>query len=472
MTRHRSFVRFSLGLVAALALAAPTHAKTLSEALSEAGFQDIALDIETCVTSHSPLTPVIAVKSFAAADSFGGENFSTAGKAIEQAMKDTIGQHTSLDIQELAEYTLEGEYAVKRIAGDNQQVTLAIDCRIVNRDGVNSAVIENELTIDDPQAIAEFTGVSLEFPQADDVAEGEAAAAETRPDAANEPAPVKENVDEAATEEVAAAEVDTDSNEEPAADAEVDDAATADAEAEDTAVEDTSETAVADAVQQAQSDALDDVLGSDNPQAAAVAGTIIRPAPDSPFAIEIRLLKKGASIFQPAAPSLVDGRTHVHVEEGDIYQVRLINDTQRDIAVELSIDGVNVFTFSDPAFKLPHTEFGTPVYSYYIVERGRVGTVSGWFKNLREVSQFEIAPEGQAAAGRVGLLDKIGTISATFRFAWGADEQPPADEPQLAAAGSRGLGTKEGRRQATETDEVRRFVGGPRATVSVRYSDQ
>jgi len=419
---HQIIVRLAIAVATTVVISAAAQAKTLSEALADAGFKEIAGDVETCVLSHSPLNPQIAVSVFASENSFGGGGFTTAGKAIVQAMKDTIQAHTTLDVVRRAEYTLRGDYLINRIDERNQRVTLRVNCRIVNRDLDDVAVIENEFTIVDPQAVAEFTGVSLEFPQADD-----------------------------ATEEAAA-----------------DDDADANANANDAA----DDTTAAEAAVQAQSEALDEALGDENPQAADVTGTVIRPAPDSPFGIEIRLMKKGASLFETAQPTLVDGRTHVHVDEGDVYEVRLINDTQRDVAVMLSIDGVNVFTFADPQFKQPREEFGTPVYSYYIVERGRVGAVSGWFKNLREVSQFEIAPQGQAAAGRVGVLDKVGTITATFSFAWRSDEQPPADEIPQQVAGSRGVGTKEGRLRTVESNEVRRFVGGPRATVSVRYSDQ
>ncbi len=62
---HQAITRFGLALAVTLSLSTMVSAKKLTEALADAGFQDIAEDVEACVTTHSPLNPVIAVESFA-----------------------------------------------------------------------------------------------------------------------------------------------------------------------------------------------------------------------------------------------------------------------------------------------------------------------------------------------------------------------------------------------------------------------
>src|SRR5262249_28138789 len=82
----------------------------------------------------------------------------------------------------------------------------------------------------------------------------------------------------------------------------------------------------------------------DQPRA-KVAGTRIG-AEGSPYAIEILVRKDGDRGHALArAVDLKSGLAFVPIQRGEVYQVRLINDSDHDAAVTLTIDGLNMFTF-------------------------------------------------------------------------------------------------------------------------------
>ena len=57
--------------------------------------------------------------------------------------------------------------------------------------------------------------------------------------------------------------------------------------------------------------------------------------------------------------------------------------------------------------------------------------VLGWEKTESIVGTFLVSPYKEGVAAKLGRLDSIGTITATFHRIWRTDEAPPSDEPSV-----------------------------------------
>jgi hypothetical protein len=202
---------------------------------------------------------------------------------------------------------------------------------------------------------------------------------------------------------------------------------------------------------------LADVIAS--PQA-AVASARVRASDNSPYALEV-LIKAGAD-YQPRSVILDEGVPFVSIGRGEVYGIRLINDSASDAAVTLTIDGVNVFAFSD------HKD-----YKHYIVRTGDSPVIKGWHRTNQLSDAFQVGEFAKSAAAEVlPAGGQIGTITATFAAAWPEGAKPPADELAAQIKGTRGGDDATIRGPTTEQQfsEVRRQTGVVRAAVSIRYT--
>ena len=193
-------------------------------------------------------------------------------------------------------------------------------------------------------------------------------------------------------------------------------------------------------------------------------------AGDSPYAIEI-LVKEGDK-FVPRAAVEKDGLAFVELKKDEVYRVRVINDSDYEAAVALSIDGLNMFQFSelrDPKDK------DKPLYDRMLISKKGSYDIPGWHRNNGKngSDEFLVTKYADSEAARLYANSaNIGTITVTFAAAWPKDGTPPPDEPKNPSKFSRSadLGTKRGAQTGEGyTEQVREF-GVIRAAVSVRYS--
>jgi hypothetical protein len=189
---------------------------------------------------------------------------------------------------------------------------------------------------------------------------------------------------------------------------------------------------------------------------ATVVSTRISASDSSPYALE--LLIKSGSDYQPRAVMLDEGLAFVKINRGEIYGVRIINDSPLDAAVTLTIDGVNVFAFSD------HKD-----YKHYIIAKKTSPTIKGWHRTNQVSDEFEVGDfSNSATASLLPSGGAIGTITATFAAAWPANEPPPDDE---LSVGTRGIdATIRGALTSQKFTEIRRLTGRVRSAISVRYT--
>ncbi|MFM9961968.1 MAG: hypothetical protein ACKV2Q_12170 [Planctomycetaceae bacterium] len=193
------------------------------------------------------------------------------------------------------------------------------------------------------------------------------------------------------------------------------------------------------------------------PVASAVANES-RAAPDSPFGVEVRVRRGQTKESDARKPQLVEGRSFVKLEKGEEYVVRLFNRASHEAAVTLTIDGLNMFAFSEEG------NFGSQV----LIPPGHVVEIPGWYINKMKSDAFEITTYAKSAAASRGVTSGVGTITASFSAAWDPESDPPSDE-SLRGKES-GPATGRGRQIDQKYEQVQRKVGLVRSVVSVRYT--
>lgn len=191
----------------------------------------------------------------------------------------------------------------------------------------------------------------------------------------------------------------------------------------------------------------------------ALKGPRISPTPGSPYGMELMI--KSASGYQPRVPQEDDGLAFVPIKREEIYAIRLYNDSPHEAAVTLSIDGLNVFTYSE-----------NKNYSQWILPPKSQSMIIGWHITNERSDSFLVTEYAKsAAAEKLPNSAKVGTITASFAAAWPKGSPPPADEPNAPSEFARSAdATGRGPQVATKYVEVQRFFGVTRAAVSARYT--
>ena len=192
---------------------------------------------------------------------------------------------------------------------------------------------------------------------------------------------------------------------------------------------------------------------------ANIKGTRVAAEKESPYAVEIALLKDDDSLTPPLTPVDDEGLAFVPIKRGQRYAVTLVNDSDEDAAVTVTIDGLNIFAFSK-----------NKDYKHVILPKNSKGTIKGWHRTNEKSDSFLITELAKGAAAELGVSSgDVGTITASFAAAWPKDKRPPvADRPLLASRGA-GNATARGPEIRAKFEEVERRVGSTRAVVSIRY---
>ena len=193
---------------------------------------------------------------------------------------------------------------------------------------------------------------------------------------------------------------------------------------------------------------------------ATIAGTRILAQPKRPYAIEV--LVKSGDDFVAKTPQSVNGRAFVSLDKNDTYAVRLINTFNFDAAVTLSIDGLNVFAFSQVK-----DETGDPKVTRLIVPKKSQATITGWYLTDTKTASFVVTDLPKSAGGALKSSAAVGTITASFGVAVAKGGKLPADEPKTRAADPSATGI--GADTTLNYKEAERTFGVVRDTISVRY---
>jgi hypothetical protein len=198
-----------------------------------------------------------------------------------------------------------------------------------------------------------------------------------------------------------------------------------------------------------RSDKFKDALK--NPEIKLTGATIRNP--DSPYALAV-LVKEGDKYVPRAATEETGGRPFVPIKKSEVYGLRLINDSDAEAAVALTIDGIEDGRFSQEE----------PRLRFWIVGPKSHVDVFGWHITREKSIEFKVTDFPDTAAAKVKLKpsEQIGMITAAFSAAWQSDDDKPADEAS-------GRGTGFGAEIKFKTQAVKRFIGHTRDTITVRY---
>ena len=189
-----------------------------------------------------------------------------------------------------------------------------------------------------------------------------------------------------------------------------------------------------------------------------VDGTRIYPRPNAPYSLEVLVdnpeigyLARKIDLEAKAFPS-------VALKTGDLYALKVYNDTDYEAAILVSIDGLSRFALSD---KEQYRK------SLDIIEKRGSRTIKGYFRDNRTVDAFKVGTYSNSVAAKMLPNPDCGDISVMFRAAWKEGEAPPPGESELPIASP--PGTEQGPRLVDETVAVKRNIGNIRAVVRVRY---
>lgn len=208
------------------------------------------------------------------------------------------------------------------------------------------------------------------------------------------------------------------------------------------------------------------------PPAGKPAGQLIDPnqkvrvlaSKESKYGVELWTKASGGA-YQPQPVANENGLIFVNLNLEDVYAVRLINATKFPAAVTLTIDGLNMFTFSEnPDYKA--------LGKVLIPSNPEGFLIKGWHINDQFSAEFHVtelanseAVKFKDAQGKLRLDEEIGTITATFHVAVPPGTEPPADGELF-----RNLGTKRGPLVESKFQAIPVKIGAAREVVSIRYS--
>lgn len=197
-------------------------------------------------------------------------------------------------------------------------------------------------------------------------------------------------------------------------------------------------------------------------------GAVVLAGEKSLFGLEVLLNSKAIT------PQDRDGLAYAVVPRNQEYTVRLVNRSEREMAVRLTIDGLSAFTFCElrqpeRIGDKPNPKKGQPLYDMVLVPAKGEVTVPGWIITPKKSLGFKVTEYPKTAVAQLNRDDlPAGTLTATFSAAWTGDT-PPADEPPTAR-GPGDDGTGFGSPKEIDAKPVERKIGAVRATVSVRYT--
>jgi hypothetical protein len=98
----------------------------------------------------------------------------------------------------------------------------------------------------------------------------------------------------------------------------------------------------------------------------------------------VALTVKEGGVYQPRNAQVVDGRAFVNLNKGDVFAVKITNNSPYDAAVSIHLDGVNMFALSKA-----RTKDGKP-FQYMILSPGKSYEVKGWHVDLTQMDEFKV----------------------------------------------------------------------------------
>jgi len=201
-------------------------------------------------------------------------------------------------------------------------------------------------------------------------------------------------------------------------------------------------------------------------------GTRILAGRGAPFAIEILVApetqgKRKLEDYAARAPRDEKGLAFVPIKRGEAYGVQLHNLADFDVAVDLRLDGINMYYFDEKRDK------NKPAYHYVVLGPKSSVVIRGWYVTLNDSDEFLVVPREKSVFAQLsaGNPAEVGTITALFHRAWDKKQPRPTDEPANPKEHSLSAdATGRGQRFEQKYIEVDYAVGTFRGSVTARYT--
>lgn len=216
------------------------------------------------------------------------------------------------------------------------------------------------------------------------------------------------------------------------------------------------------------------VSASANETAKPPATSQVKASVDGQYGVEILRMNEGGG-FEPL-PASARERTEdgkggkIAFVDGlgpdSIYALRIINRTSHDAAVTITIDGLNLFHFTDiNAYRKHGVMIFPPNPEGHLIK--------GWHKKNDQVFAFHVKELGVLGEKKLaerfgGLNEEIGAVTVSFAVAAKTAEELAQLNDKGSFSG--GLFTDAGKLVGQNFTELNRFFGATREVVTIRYS--
>jgi len=195
-------------------------------------------------------------------------------------------------------------------------------------------------------------------------------------------------------------------------------------------------------------------------------GMQVSSSAKSPYGVSIEVRGDVSDRFTPRKPDLTPkGDAFVAIKKGELYGIRIHNNSNEPVAAAVTVDAVDVFHFSEDRDKS-----GRSLYSYYIIQPKTEMLLQGWFRCVGgegNFFSFQVTDYGKGISADAGTpsrtRSKIGVIQVQFS---NCRETVPGENTKD------GEETGKGPPVSVKVTPVEYVIDAPHDFVSIRYSKQ
>ena len=220
----------------------------------------------------------------------------------------------------------------------------------------------------------------------------------------------------------------------------------------------------ADGTKQERNAKLDKARRAPEVEIGGTLQSLVSSSDGSPYAVELLVKPANSSDIREAesrAATVIDGQAFVEIARDELYEIRLYNRSKLPVAASITVDGLDIFHFSQDRMAN-----GRPRFSHLIISPGTTDTVVGWHHSLegtKNFISFLVTAYGEGAASKEAgsARGKVGVIHVQF------SNCKPLGEGERSAAGNE---TGFGPPREVKQKPVRFEIKPPHDFVSIRYS--
>lgn len=189
--------------------------------------------------------------------------------------------------------------------------------------------------------------------------------------------------------------------------------------------------------------------------------SLVSTSDNSPYAVEILVSPDSRSPASPRTAIVEKGRAFVDIAKKESYEVCIYNTSNQEVAVKVSVDGLNMFHFSKD-----RDSQGSPLYNHVIIPAKSRETVVGWHNSVtgnENYRSFLVSSYNESALSKTGVkaTGSLGVILVEF------------SNSNTIAEGARsgsGKGTTFGAPRTVHQKPVRREIDVPHEFIAIRYA--